>query len=319
MRKKRVNASRIFGIMLILLFCSLNKTAAKNDEPQMTFSVLSDIHIVDFDKRSHHLFLEALKDHREINPQSSLLVLNGDLTDGYRGDYERLNKLLGQVSHPAVHATMGNHEYYQVWDRYHLGHKLNPDWISGQAKELFLSYFKYGEVYHDFWLGGHHFIFLSGERYRDEDPAVREDAYLSQRQLRWLSERLNDEPASSAEPKRPAFVFVHQPLKHSLDGSALERGIVQHEQLRHILSNKHRLIILFTGHTHEDVEETKQFRYDQFYMVGSGSVRQAVKNQSPCNKSESLVVEVYDNRIVIKKREHLQKRWILPHDVIGLK
>lgn len=305
------------SLLFILFLCSLNKTAAKNDDLPFTFSVLSDMHIVDSDQRSHQLFLESLKDHQSVNPRSSLLVLNGDLTDGYSQDYQRLFTLLDKVPHPSVHATMGNHEYYQIWDKRHFGHQLNPNWTSMQAKELFLANFNYDQVYHDFWLNGYHFIFLSGERYRDEDPSVHEDAYLSQKQLYWLSERLQDEAASHIGPKRPTFIFLHQPLKHSLDGSAFDRGVVQHEKLRHILG-KHKPIILFTGHTHEDLETTKQFNYDHVYLVGSGSVRQVVKGQSKCNKSESLIVDVYKNQIVIKKREHIQKRWIAPHDVIDL-
>lgn len=301
----------------ITILCSLKRTSAAGPgDLQFSFSVLSDVHIRASDRKSHQLFLRSLNDHHSINPRSSLLVLNGDLTDGYDNDYRRLFGLLGQVRHPDVHANMGNHEYYQAWDGPRLGIRLNPNWSSAQARALFLSHFKYEEVYHNIWINGCQFIFLSGERYRDEDESMREDAYLGPKQLHWLEQRLNEKPPDHSDSKHPIFIFLHQPLIRSLEGTTQERGVVQHQILRSILKNSQHRIILFSGHTHVDLENAKQMSYDRFYMVGDGSVRQIIRGQSITKRSESLVVEVYRDRVVIKKREHTKKQWIYPHGVI---
>jgi len=149
------------------------------------------------------------------------------------------------------------------------------------------------------------------------DETIREDAYLSEEQLCWLINKLHEKRSSDENNKlRPIFIFIHQPIHNTLEGSETERGIVQYNQLRHILL-RYPQVILFSGHTHYDLENTKQLVFSSFYMVGSGSVRQVRgQHDSRFAKSESLIVEVYDNRVVIKKGEHVMKRWISPNDVI---
>jgi 3',5'-cyclic AMP phosphodiesterase CpdA len=303
------------GLTVIGCLCAMiyPATSDRSHKPLLSFSVLSDIHIKHDDRVAASRFLQALEDHRNINPHSSLMVLNGDLTNGYEADYRQLGHLLSKVPHPAIHATMGNHEYYQLW-RKGSNKYLNPDWSSGKAKKLFQNFFGYGKPYHDLWLNGYHFIFLSGERYRDESPDVREDAFLSREQLAWLDAKLR-EKAPNSPAGQPVFVFLHQPLAKSLEGTWVARGVVQDVQLREIL-RAFPQAILFSGHTHFHLD-ARQFVHDSYYMAGTGSVRQVrERHKSLLTKSESLAVEVYADAVVIRKREHLTKQWIYPNVVI---
>jgi Icc protein len=305
---------KMIMICLIILFFVLvpeESTSATNQDFLFSFAVLSDIHIQSFDRQSHQLFLRSLEDHKSISPQSSLLILNGDLTDGFDHDYRKLKELLRRVPHPNLFATMGNHDYYQLWDRRHFGKKLNPSWSSEKAKKLFLSHFKYNQVFHDTWLNGCHFIFLSGERYRDVDKSVGESAYLSKEQLRWLEERLRDKPSHPDNEMIPTFVFLHQPIENTISASD--------EGLFNILDNVKRQVFLFSGHTHQDLEQPEPVSNGHIHMIKSGSVRNVLRDKNKVDKSESLAVEVYRNRIIIKKREHLKRRWILPHTIIDLR
>jgi 3',5'-cyclic-AMP phosphodiesterase len=293
-------------------------------QPRFTFSVLSDIHITPWDGESQSRFRQALRDHAGLYPKSSLMVLNGDLTNGDPDDYKTLFKLLKETPHAPVHATMGNHEYYRLWRAPNGGMDtsyIHPEWSSAEAIRLFTSSFGYDKPYHDLWLHGFHFIFLSGEAYRDIDPDIGDDAYLSDSQLRWLEEKLSQSSPTTVNKKlprpsarQPVFVFLHQPLQHTLDGTEYARGVVPEKALRKLL-DRHPEVIYFSGHTHWDLEETKQIRRLSYLAVGSSSVRQVYNHQDQpetSGKSQSLAIEVYDRKIVIRGRNHAIKQWIEP-------
>ncbi|PYI50713.1 metallophosphoesterase family protein [Paenibacillus flagellatus] len=289
------------------------------EAPLATFALLSDIHIQETDALSHELFVKALQDHYTINRNADMLVLNGDLTNGSAVDFDRLGALLDAVPHAPVRATMGNHDFYRMWlhdDRYDYT-RLSGEWSSARAVDQFERQFGYDRPYHEASVRGVPFLFMSGEAYRDVEPSVAEDAYLSDGQLDWLEERLAAfriwrEAGSRPERRLPALVFLHQPLPDTVDGSGAKRGVVQHERLRAILS-KYPFAVLFSGHTHWDAETTKQVWRGGFAAVGSGAVRGAYSSADrPIEplKSESLYVEAYPGRVVVRARDHGAKRWI---------
>ncbi|MEF3313681.1 metallophosphoesterase [Paenibacillus sp. GYB004] len=294
----------------------------------LSFILLSDLHIQETDKESQHLLVKTLKEYYTIKPDADLLVLNGDLTNGGERDFIRLKELLSRTPHPPVHATMGNHDYYRMWlhgGTHYDYTKLSGDWSSYRATSQFKRHFGYRRLYHETSVRGVPFLFLSGEAYRDVDESVGEDASLSEEQLNWLDGRLADltspprhtgasggKKADSGSSCMPAFVFLHQPLPDTVEGSSLERGVVQHERLRAILA-KYPAVVLFSGHTHWDLETTGQLWRGPFTAVGSGAVRGVYsagnKPVSPL-KSESLFVEVYrDGRIAVRGRNHTDERW----------
>lgn len=287
------------------------KTAA----PLFSFSVMSDVHVISTDSSSQLLLRQALADHHELRPDSKLLVLNGDLTNGSESDYRSLLGLLSRQPHAPVQATMGNHEYYGVYrapDGKMDYTKMNTSWTSRDAVALFNRMMGYDKPYHELVVEGYRFLFLSGEAYRDVDASVNEDAYLSPEQLSWLSERLA--AASSADAGKPVFVFLHQPLPQTLDGTDQELGVVQHKELRALL-DAHPNVILFSGHTHWNVETTSQVKQLKFLAASSASVREvwSAKNEPETQAlSQSLIVDVYPERVVLLRREHTEKRWIEP-------
>ncbi|MFB7815974.1 metallophosphoesterase family protein [Paenibacillus chitinolyticus] len=279
----------------------------------LTFSVLSDIHIEAHDKLSQDLLRKALLDHAALAPDSGMMVLNGDLTDGNPGDYNALAAVLNAMPHPPLHATMGNHEYYRMW-RTPFGSvdtsRLNPFWSTREAVGLFTRCFGYEKPYHAAEMAGYTFIFLSGEGYRDVVKDAREDAYLSAEQMNWLGGRLSE--ASRTHPGRPVFVFLHQPLVHTLKGSGQERGVTDYKAFRRVLAD-YPQAVLFSGHSHLDWSLGGQAVRTDFLSVGSSSVRRVLnfdqKSVNPA-KSESLLVQVYPDKLVIRVREHYSRSWI---------
>lgn len=288
---------------------------ALSQEPKLlTFQVLSDLHIEKGDKKSHRLLRNALEDYHKHVPDSKLMVLNGDLTGGMEQDYEALSGILSASPHPPLHAVMGNHDYYQIW-RQPGGSwnpkQLNPNWSSEKAKKLFLKYFPYKQVYHETWINGFQFIFLGSESYRDDHPETFENAYLSNIQLAWLEKRLKPRTREKKDSRKPVFVFLHQPLPFTLEGTDKELGITQHKQLRAIL-DRHPKVVFISGHTHYDAAQTKQFVRDTFMMAGCGSVRLTYgADNEPIHpvRSQSLTIDVTDKEVIFRVRDHTRKEW----------
>lgn len=307
----------LIGLLLTLLPYkeALSATKEAAEVPLFSFSVLSDVHITSWDGEAQKRLRDALTDHHALRPDSKLLVLNGDLTDGVEADYRSLLGLLGKQPHAPIHATMGNHDYYGVWHTPEGGmdtSKLNPNWSSGQAIALFDRMFQYEKPYHELIIQGYRFLFLSGEAYRDVNASVNEDAFLSPEQLAWLKERLD--VSATTDTGKPVFVFLHQPLPNTLDGTDRELGVVQHKELRALL-DAHPNVILFSGHTHWNLETTSQVKQLKFLAASSASIRQVwnARNEPETRSiSQSLIVDVYPGHVTIRRREHSERRWIEP-------
>ncbi|GIP40694.1 hypothetical protein J31TS4_39740 [Paenibacillus sp. J31TS4] len=278
--------------------------------PELAFPVLSDVHVQEWDKGSIRKFKNALNDLHAINPNADALVINGDLTGGMPRDYKRYADILENTPHPPVYHAIGNHEFYKAW--------LNADggWAgesfpNGETEQAsinrFLALNNQSKVYYDQWIKDYHFLFLGSEQYRQSDPNNAEDAYLSDEQLRWLEAKLQEKQ----DPSKPIFVFLHQPLPNTVAGS-IDRGIVQHEQLKAILK-KYPQVVFFSGHSHWQLEIPGSFVKDGFSMVNTSSVNEPFnENNEPVEVdiSQGLYVEVFEDRVVIRGRSFDQRNWI---------
>ncbi|MFC4971080.1 metallophosphoesterase family protein [Paenibacillus sp. GCM10023248] len=295
-------------------------SAQGEEKPQLSFPVISDIHVQSWDEQSQHKFAAALRDLNELNPNSDLLVINGDLTNGMSSDYDKLDELLKANPHPKNLAlTIGNHEFYQAW--YDANDAWNADTFPNKETEQasihrFLQLTGEQQVYYDRNMKGYHFIFLGSEQYRQSNEANLEDAYLSPKQLDWLRTKLKED----VDAAKPVFVFLHQPLPYSVAGTHFcctnNRAVVQHEELKRILSD-YPQVIFFSGHTHWELKLKDTLVRDPFTMVNSSSVHQPWTDDGHGgetalgpNESEGLYVEVYKDKILIKGRDFYRHHWI---------
>lgn len=303
----------------VLLGGTPHAEARSLEKPLLSFHVLSDIHVQARDERSQAKFQAALNDLHSLNPEANAIVLNGDLTDGRQADYDKLNELLKRTPHPpAVYSTIGNHEYYQAW------HGGADEWNeagfpNGETEyasiRRFLRFSGEKKVYYEKEIGGYSFLFLGSEQYRQSDPGNGENAYLSDRQLEWLQSTLT----KRAKKGKPIFVFMHQPLPHTVAGSSCcsnDKAIVQHERLKAILS-AYPQVVFFTGHTHWELKRPDTLVAGRFVMVNTSSVVQpwtlgedGMEKLLPQEASEGLYVEVYDGKILMKGRDFHGRRWI---------
>lgn len=298
------------------------------DKPRLSFAVMSDIHIYEDNEDVHRRFTAALQDYWQLNREIGLLAVNGDLTNGFPEHFAILRRLIEGTPHAPLHFTLGNHDFYRM--RYNdrkekdLRHFPNS-WSNEKALQLFQRFTGYERPYHDVWLNGYHFIFMSHEKYVNSRLTHGRNGFISDAQLKWLRQKLQERPSQeqtreqtqgqtqeqtrerkllgtrgAGGSKRPTFVFFHHPLPNTLPGSEGEAMIWQHKELRNILE-EHPEVVFFSGHTHAGLKKTKQMHADRFLMLGSSSIMR---------HGESVYVEVYDDYLDIHSRDHLQKEWI---------
>lgn len=268
-------------------------TVSEGSGPALSFQVISDTHIRNTsstDIYNQHLTV-ALKDLNQINPNSSALIVNGDITDGGSStQYDQLNSILQSVNHAKTYFVMGNHDIFNYSDY-------------NTAKNMFLTKTGMPGNYYDYWINGYHFIVLGS------DAIAGDKAVISTTQLNWFQQTLN----ANASPNKPIFVFVHQPLSNTVSGSNAMQDQQQDQQLKSILTQFPQ-VVLFTGHTHSVFTESTEF-YNQQYcnMANVPSTAYLWYDPTytrPGNGSQGLCVDVYTNKVVIKGREFTRQEWL---------
>ena len=290
-----------------------NEKAASNEETGenkahnngLTFGVLGDIH------SNLDSFQEAIEDLYGIDSKMDLLVLNGDTVDqGKEESYTSIKSVINKnkdLLPKIIIKNIGNHEFYD----YEAGTNS-----AEQVKTFINRYLEFAgeeKVYHDKWVGGYHFISLGSEDGNSNTTdSVR--AFISDTQQKWLKDKL----AEKYEKGKPIFVFLHQ---HLNDGNTGWIGVEQSKEVRKILS-KYPEVILFTSHTHSDLNNSSILFKQPFTMVHTGAVSYTIvysDNYEGGRKREpfikGLYVEVDDNKVVINGRNIKDKQWIFNKEI----
>ncbi|WP_440603394.1 LamG-like jellyroll fold domain-containing protein [Bacillus sp. GB_SG_008] len=239
------------------------------EEPIFSFMSMSDTHS-DTGKTA-----KAVTDAKNNN--ASAIVLSGDITNvGDSGEYDAIKKAIDSVKgHPPVYYTMGNHEY---------------DWQSDYnvAKNRFIEKAEIPEkkVYYHREIQDYDFIFLG----YDTKPSYY--AYMSDEELAWLDSTL----AANAEPDKPIFVFLHEPIHQTVSKSYSSNGYYQRttqdQEFRKILK-KYPQVILTTGHLHDDTKIQGNMYADKFTALRDGAVL----------NSQAMMFDVYKDKVHIKGRD----------------
>lgn len=274
-------------------------TVIEGDGPLYSFQILSDTHLQKDLSYVHDVnFANALNDINMVEPNSSRLIINGDVTDsGLKENWDAFSKILSQNKHPKVDAAFGNHDTWQehTW--------VDQDAYS-IAKQNFLNYTGEPNIYYDYWMNDNHFIFLGSEKSNGNY------AYFSDTQLKWFDDTL----AKNAASNKPIFVFIHQPLLDTVAGSKADQkwnGIEQDTQVRNILA-KYPQAILFTGHTHWEFG-SKAIMYNEkistmFNIPSCGYCWTDADTEDDI--SEGYYLDVYKDKVVVKGRNFTTKEWV---------
>lgn len=286
---------------------------------ELHFAVISDLHVRSTDEKAQAKVENALRDL--LDPQHApldLIVVNGDLGDGLPSDYTALNQVIqtvrsGPTQKTPLLFTVGNHEFYkayhepntEVWNK-----ETFPNGDTDEkAVQRFLDFSGRDQVYTDRVIKGYHFIFLGSEKSAMSDPKIGDGVYLSEEQLIWLKQKL----AENAEPNRPIFVFLHQPVFTADSDSPIHsQYVMQHEELVNLLE-AYPQVILFSGHLHLKIGAPGTVVQETFTLFGDSSVARV--RQSTPEASEGLMVEADGSKVTVQGRDFEQHQLIPSTDI----
>jgi len=185
-------------------------------------------------------------------------------------------------------------------------------WQAGGWAEALERYLRYngeymgdhgGRPYFDHWINGYHFIAMNTEK------DLKDDAYLSDEQLGWLEQKLGEE----AEPGKPIFLVLHQPLRntHPLSSQSGVNVGAQSDKLKGILA-KYPQTVFFTGHIHNG------FGYSPIVDEGYGVLvdvpSMAYNNRGYSGNAVCYYVNVYENGIKLRARDFASEIWMPEYD-----
>lgn len=187
----------------IVLRTASTEAPGSTDKRQIlaAFQVISDLQTTSTSGWNADYFRNALADIKSIVPTTDNLVIVGDLTEwSTQYEYDCVKSMLASAgfSLADVTAVMGNHEqrgsdYEALWRQ-------------------FCANFGLDSVYYERVVNGQHFIVLGC----DQVPNNWCGTQLSAAQLSWLDATLEANRRVGAV----SYVFIHQPLENTIDGSA---------------------------------------------------------------------------------------------------
>jgi Icc protein len=309
---KKIFGLALFSLLLLTVGTTLLKPPAVTTQsrvyiPQadLAFAVLGDVH-----SNTGSLQM-AIKDLYRIDPKLDALVLNGDTVDqGLTSQYAAVKKTLAENKAflpPVIIKNIGNHEFfdYQI--------KINsPEDVRAFIRR-YLEFAGTDRVYHDIWIKGYHFISLGSEDGNSRTlDSVR--AYISPDQQNWLQAKL----AEKYNKDRPIFVFIHQPLNTNSSSGWI--GSDQGKQISELLS-RYPEVILFTSHTHRNLDETSVNTEQAFTTVHTGAVHYTIlPDGQGGRKLEPFVKGVYVRvkgiQVVISGRDMKAHTWIFTKKIV---
>nr|WP_280157292.1 metallophosphoesterase [Priestia aryabhattai]MDH3131750.1 metallophosphoesterase [Priestia aryabhattai] len=241
-------------VLISVLICgiTLNVRAEEKSgrsgyiEPKLVFPVISDVHIKETGTLDLRTFQHALTQLNEQAPKQDAFVVVGDLADtGALKEYDRFFSVYNQnkQSQAVSLFTIGNHEY-------------RDSVTNQQAQQRFLSKTKMKALYFHQVIKGYHFIMLGTEsRLTAGDYSIK--------QINWLAEQLKI--AKRDDPKKPIFVFIHQPINNTLYGKN-RWGIEVNEQLLYNTLKPYPQVITFSGHTHHPLDDPRTIFSKRFHL-----------------------------------------------------
>lgn len=281
-------------------------TSTEASKADLSFAVLGDVH------ENVDSFQEAINELYMINPIMDALVLNGDTVDqGLEKQYDSVKNVLSknkELLPKTIIKNIGNHEFFD-YDT-----ELNSPEQVQTFINRYLEFSGEDKVYHDAWIKDYHFISLGSEDGNSE-TLNSVTASISENQQNWLREKL----AENYQKGKPIFVFLHQPLS---TGNSSWVGVKQSDKIREILS-KYPEVIIFSSHTHRDLNEGSVVVDQPFTMIHTGAIHYTIIpdfNSEGGRRRESyikgLYIEVNGNNVVVKGRDIKEKQWIFTKEII---
>lgn len=257
-------------------------------------------------------FSKALADYKPLRPD--LWLVCGDVTDGAGvAQYAAFRKLLqGAVKPEQLLVTTGNHDLYDD--------AATEDEQLRRFKEAFGQKTPYSNKV----AGGLHFVMLADEKGKSA-PGSRDWAWLTPEQLRWLEQVLAE------HRDLPTVVSLHQPLQDTVvwsQGSNSFTGCGQIKELRAIMARNKQVKLWLSGHTHMGAEIKGNVvsqqgityvglgsTFYQFVPASGAEAKYSGGFAKDLSGSQSRLLEVWPDRLVLRARDHVKQAWMDGLDV----
>ena len=257
-------------------------SAERPDELITSFAVVSDIHVETNHPEPYNSLkgvLQGIKVGKDIDAvvYTGANVMNGQVLED-------------AFFYSAVRAVMPAKNNYVITGNHDLGNG-EGDYSKFRSNFILFNKLVLGndidELYYYKVVNGCYMIFMSSE-----DLCVG-DYVISDEQLNWLKGVLDKAQAENA----PILVFNHHPIY-----------LVRDRDYREIawLLQKYDNLVYFHGHYHN------QLTTDSFYEwhgVDCINVPRATEN-SDYDPGSGLVVEVYEDEIVVRSRDFIKGEWL---------
>lgn len=258
-----------------------------SENPSLTFSVISDIHMESNNPDRLKRFPKILMDISGAKRKNDALILLGDNT--MNGQFIEHCVLTAQLKLFAnaknILPVMGNHEIFTPENGYEKGSRKFRMFAGYLAGE------KLDKTYYSKEINGCRFIVLGSEA----DMGVQ--AYLSDEQLSWLDSLL----AEADKNGNPSFVFCHFPIEGTVV-SFWQEGMIgkQGERLYEILTS-HKNVFYFSGHLHNEVTVSGVTQKDGVTFI-----------DLPCLLGEGVgcEAEYHDGTVELRMRNHETGEWL---------
>lgn len=275
----------------------------KNEDPELVFSVLSDVHMEGNNMERFNLFGEGIRDVNSATRNDALVFLGDNTMNGQNVEHTFFYGLLDRYnSIENVLVTSGNHDLCPS--------EQNSGDYNTQANQFISFYNTFLEVniekaYYSREINGYKFIVLASE----SDAGVQQ--YLSVEQLLWLENELD----SAESLGKPVFIFNHYPLNHTWPFVWTEGHVGMESELLHFLMKKsNNQIVYFSGHLHMGLNDNEVSYVNEenitYISVPAFGADNNVGNADIQDKGMGLYVEVYEDEVLVRMRNYVEHEWM---------
>lgn len=259
-----------------------------NNKVNLSFAVISDVHIKDDKTIDEDKFKKALQ--TIVQQDINTILIAGDLTNsGSSNQYDKFNEICKEnlKSNTKLLTVMGNHDYWN---------NLSPQDSQKRFVEKMNTKINSHEI-----INGFHFIQVSTE-------AAPTPGVFSGKTIEWVKHQL--QLSRNDDPYKPIFFTVHQHISDTVYGS----DSWGNPSFKDILKDFPQAIV-FSGHSHYPISDERSINQCDFTSIGTASLSYIeMEDGVPQNEfqfSQGLIVNVYeDNTVQIKRRDFHNDEWI---------
>ncbi len=293
----------ILAFFVYLPAGNISEYSPKSEDPELVFSVLSDVHMEGNNTERFNLFGEGIRDVNSATRNDVIVFLGDNTMNGQKIEHTFFYGILDRYNHiENVLVTSGNHDLCPS--------AQNSGDYNTQANQ-FISFYNafvdedIEKAYYSREINGYKFIVLSSET----DAGVQQ--YISSEQLAWLE----DELEIAEKNGKPIFILNHYPLNHTWGNVWAEGHIGEDsEKLRTILTECESKIVYFSGHLHMGLYDNQVSHVNEdnitYISVPAFGADNNVGDADIQNKGMGLYVEVCEDEILVRMRNYAEHKWL---------